>query len=84
MSISPEGMFTFAVNSGELYPYYVKWAKERRSVDDWSYHVKTCLIHKYRTEFNEPFEGMSLEDISITGKLLKDYYEKHIQEVLNI
>jgi hypothetical protein len=70
----------FAINTGKLYEGHCAMARLPASDTHWVNYVRRTVLPLYRTEFREPHEGMSLDDIAQVAFELKVYYTQHIAE----
>jgi hypothetical protein len=79
--MTPEDLDLFARNLSDLYDQHCNWAKNSAPLNTWNAHVRYVLLPRYRQEFNEPCEGMSLDDLELVAQALMRHYAKHVAEV---
>jgi hypothetical protein len=73
-------LYDFAINTGMLYPQHCQMARDGASHRVWELHVRSNVLHSYRRDCNEPYEGMSKGELSLCAKELMDYYRQHLDE----
>jgi hypothetical protein len=79
--MTPDDLSLYAKNCGNLYPVMCGMAKTNAPQRSWETFVKLTIIPQYKRECHEPFEGMSLDEISETATDLKDHYAEHVKEL---
>lgn len=75
-----QALVLYATNEGLLYPRHLELAREGAGLEVWVSHVRRAVLPAYRHQFNEPYEGLSLEDMANVAAELKAYYANHIEE----
>lgn len=70
----------FAQNTASLYPLHREMVEKGVIWRLWFNHVKFQVIPLYRKEMNEPFDGMSLDNLGEVADKLRCYYNQHVKE----
>ena len=73
-------LYDYAINTGSLYPQHCEMAREGADPRVWELHVRVNVLPLYRVELHERYEGMSLAELDLVAKELRDYYINHLNE----
>ena len=72
---------TFAVNTGKFYKQHVDMATEVASLRVWELHVRVNVLPLYRKQHHEPYDGLTIAEISEVATELQHYYSQHVGEM---
>jgi hypothetical protein len=73
-------LYDFAINTGKLYQQHCAMAREGATPRIWTLHVRANVLPLYRTELQEPYEGLSKAEIDLCAHELATYYHLHLDE----
>ena len=79
--MTPEALKTFAINTGKLYHQHVDMATEVASHRVWELHVRVNVLPLYRKQHHEPYDGLTIAEISEVATELQHYYSQHVGEM---
>ena len=72
---------TFAINTGKFYQQHVDMATEVASLRVWELHVRVNVLPLYRKQHHEPYDGLTIAEISEVATELQHYYSQHVGEM---
>jgi hypothetical protein len=75
-----EELKTFAINTSKFYDQHCAMARECATPRIWQLHVRVNVLPEYRRAHREPYDGMTISDLSVVASELHVYYSNHVHE----
>ena len=72
---------TFAINTDKFYKQHVDMATEVASHRVWELHVRVNVLPLYRRAHHEPYDGLTIAEITEVATELQHYYSQHVGEM---
>ena len=76
-----EELKTFAINTGKFYQQHIDMATEVASLRVWELHIRVNVLPEYRRAHHEPYDGLTIAEISEVATELQHYYSQHVGEM---
>lgn len=78
--MTPNHLYDFAINTGELYQQHCRMALEGADPRIWELHVRVNVLPLFRKTTDEPYDGMSRAELAEVASELAIYYRNHLAE----
>jgi hypothetical protein len=76
-----EELKIFAINTNKFYDQHCLMARECAMPRVWQLHVRVNVLPEYRRTLREPYDGMTMSELSVVASELHVYYSNHLWEM---
>jgi hypothetical protein len=73
-------LFDYATNTGSFYEEHLRMALDHATARMWLART-SFVLRTFRREFNEPYDGLSRDELAAVAQQLRTYYVEHVQEL---